>query len=145
MKAETRLLCSRWGFFASHPVDHEEQGAVVGHRPHGDVESGDHAEFASPLHVVDECVARAVKQVAGDAALGKRQLVPEDSIDDITGRSGGIWTLEHLSPAYLEHGVDATSSIWLVFWKLYRLMTSLFSEPNSMQPTKGARLRGGGG
>lgn len=61
---------------ASHPVDHEEQGAVVGHRPHSDVEPGDHAKPASPLHVVDECVARSVKQVAGNAALGEGQLVP---------------------------------------------------------------------
>ena len=36
-----------------------------------------------------------------------------------------------------------TSILWVCL-KLYRLITSLFSKPNSMQPTKGARLRGGG-
>lgn len=63
-------------FVASHPVDHEEKGAVVGHCPHCNVKSGDYSKFASSLHVVDECVARPIEQVAGDAALGKRQLVP---------------------------------------------------------------------
>lgn len=62
--------------FSSHPVDHEEQGPVVGHCPYSNIKSGNYSKFASSLHVVDECVARPIKQVAGDAALGKCQLVP---------------------------------------------------------------------
>lgn len=61
---------------ASHFVDHEEQGSVVGHCPHCNVKSGDYSKFAPSLYVVDQCVARPIKQVAGDAALRKRQLVP---------------------------------------------------------------------
>lgn len=53
-----------------------------------------------------------------------------------------VWT--RCSISYLGQGVEATTSILWVCLKLYILMTSLFKEANSMQPTKGARLSAGG-
>lgn len=61
----------------SYPIDHEEKDAVVCNCSHSNVKSCDNSKFALRLDVIDERIARSVKQVAADAILREGQLVPE--------------------------------------------------------------------
>lgn len=65
------VLC----FFLTYLIDHEEKGTVVCNRSHGDIKSCDNTKFASSLYIVDERITRSIKEVAGNATLGKCQLV----------------------------------------------------------------------
>ena len=62
----------------TYPIDHEEKDAIVCDCSHRDIKSGDDAELPSSLKVIDECVSRSIKQVACDATLRERQLIPEE-------------------------------------------------------------------
>ena len=67
------MFCGR----ETYPIDHEEQDSIVCDGSHCNIKSCDNTKFAPPLNIIDECVARSIKQVAGNTTLGKCQLVPE--------------------------------------------------------------------
>lgn len=76
-------------WFQTHPIDHEEKDAIVCDGSHWNIKSRDNTKFAPPLNIIDERVARSIKQVACNTTLGKCQLVPE-------GRSRSvIWYLKY--------------------------------------------------
>lgn len=69
------FICS---FLLTYPIDHIEKDAVVCNRSYCNVKSCDNTEFSPPFNVRDECIARPIKQVAGDTSPGKCQFVPEE-------------------------------------------------------------------
>lgn len=71
----------------THPADHQEKDTIVCHSSHCNIKSRDNTKFAPPFDIIDECVARSIKEVARNTTLGKRQLVPESR------RRNVIWYL----------------------------------------------------